>query len=80
MKLLFLRLACLAAPVLVASISPSAASIDIDGAFKAFWAAPAPQDAARAIPDIVKSGVGFGEALRRLKEGARTRRPSRRAS
>jgi hypothetical protein len=70
MKLLFVHLACLAALVLVtASITPSAASVDIDGAFKAFWAARAPQDAAKAIPDIVKSGVSFGDALRRLKEG-----------
>ncbi len=42
---------------------------DVDAAFKAFWAARSPQDAAKVIPDIVKSGVSFADALKRLKDG-----------
>lgn len=52
-----------------AALGASAASADVDAAFKAFWAAKNPQEAALTIPDVVKSGVSFGEALKRLKEG-----------
>jgi hypothetical protein len=41
----------------------------VDAAFKRFWDAGAPQDAARAIPDIVASGIDFDGALTRLKAG-----------
>src|SRR6185295_17399114 len=54
---------------LVASGVVSAAGPDVDAAFKAFWAARHPQEAARAIPDLVKSGVGFADALKRLTDG-----------
>lgn len=46
-----------------------AAAGDVEADFKAFWAARNPQDAAKVIPDILKSGVSVGEAIKRLKEG-----------
>ena len=49
--------------------APSAASKDLDEAFKAFWDARSPQAAARIVPDIVKSGVAFDEAFKRLQQG-----------
>src|SRR3990170_6289023 len=48
--------------------APSAASKDLDEAFKAFWDARSPQAAARIVPDIVKSGVAFDEAFKRLQQ------------
>jgi poly(3-hydroxybutyrate) depolymerase len=41
----------------------------IDAAFQKFWAARSPAEAGRAVEEIVKSGVSFDEALRRLKLG-----------
>jgi hypothetical protein len=41
----------------------------VDAAFTAFWQARSPQDAARAVPAIVKSGVSFDEAAKRLAAG-----------
>jgi hypothetical protein len=41
----------------------------IDASFERFWAADSPAAAARAAEDLVKSGVTFDEALRRLKLG-----------
>jgi len=55
--------------VAAATIAPAAASKDVGAAFKAFWDATSPQDAARAVPDIVSSGVTFDDALKRLREG-----------
>ena len=70
MKQLFVRLVFSVALVFVAaSTQPRAASGDVDSVFKAFWAARGPQDAAKVIPEIVKSGVGFAEVLKRLKDG-----------
>jgi len=46
-----------------------AATDDVDAAFKAFWAARNPQDAARLIPEIVKSRVSVADAVKRLKDG-----------
>ena len=54
---------------LAATIAPSAASKDVDAAFKAFWEAKSPRDAAMAVPDIVASGVTFDTAAKRLKDG-----------
>src|SRR5262249_54156003 len=49
---------------------PSAhAQKGIDAAFQSFWAARSAADAERLVPDLIKSGVGFDEALRRLKAG-----------
>ena len=41
----------------------------IEVSFQKFWAADSPATAARAADEIVKSGVSFDEALRRLKAG-----------
>lgn len=46
-----------------------AAAKNIDQAFKAFWEARSPQDAAKTIPDLVAAGVTFDEAWQRLREG-----------
>jgi poly(3-hydroxybutyrate) depolymerase len=54
---------------LAASIAVSAASAEVDRAFNGFWAARTPQEAAKLVPDIVRSGVTFDEASRRLKAG-----------
>ena len=51
------------------TIVTSAATADVDAAFKAFWSVKNPSDAAKAIPEIVKSGVSVDDALKRLKEG-----------
>jgi acetyl esterase/lipase len=45
------------------------AANDVDAAFKAFWDARSPQDAAKLIPGLLASGVSFDEALKRLKAG-----------
>ena len=42
---------------------------DVNATFDAFWAAESPEAAARLIDDIVKSGVTFDDAYRRLKHG-----------
>jgi hypothetical protein len=58
-----------AIPLFAATLVPYAAGKDVDTVFKAFWDARTPQDAAKVVPDIVASGVGFDEALKRLKAG-----------
>lgn len=56
-------LAALACSVVYAQASP------IDAAFQKFWAADSPTKAAQASEEILKTGVSFDEALRRLKAG-----------
>ena len=63
-----LGLACLLASGLAAS-HPAAAVKDVDAAFKAFWDARSPQDAAKAVPDLVASGVTFDDAAKRIRDG-----------
>src|SRR5215510_14899613 len=41
----------------------------IDAAFQKFWAAHSPEEAERAMDDVLKSGVTFDEAFGRLKAG-----------
>ena len=41
----------------------------IDAAFEKFWAAKSPSEAERRIDDIIKTGVTFDEAMRRLRAG-----------
>ena len=55
--------------LLAATAAASAASADVDAAFKAFWAASTQQDAAKVVPDLLRSGVTVDEALKRLKAG-----------
>ena len=40
-----------------------------DAEFQRFWSAKSPQEAAQRADDVVKSGITFDEALRRLKAG-----------
>jgi len=48
-----------------------------DAAFQKFWEAASPADAAQRIGEIENTGIGFDEALRRLKAGrAYTAQPS----
>jgi poly(3-hydroxybutyrate) depolymerase len=41
----------------------------IDAAFQKFWSAASPDGAERYAEDVFKSGVGFDEAMQRLKAG-----------
>ncbi|OFV90333.1 MAG: hypothetical protein A3G76_12995 [Acidobacteria bacterium RIFCSPLOWO2_12_FULL_65_11] len=55
--------------LLTAPLASATAAADVDRAFKAFWEARTPQDAAKVVPDIVASSVTFDEALKRLQDG-----------
>ena len=69
MKQPFLRLSAVCAfALLAATMVRSADSNDINAAFKAFWDARSPQDAARVVAAI-RAVSGFDEALKRLKVG-----------
>jgi hypothetical protein len=48
---------------------PVAQTADVGTAFAAYWAASSPEDAAREVDPIVRSGVTFDEAYRRLQRG-----------
>jgi PDZ domain len=48
---------------------PAAQTPTADEAFGAFWAAATPDDAAKLIDPIVRAGVNFDEAYRRLQRG-----------
>lgn len=41
----------------------------VDAAFQRFWDAATPTEAAALVPPLVETGVGFDEALRRLRQG-----------
>ena len=41
----------------------------VDTGFQKFWDARSPGDASKLIDDVIKSGVSYDEALRRLKQG-----------
>ncbi|PYS28829.1 MAG: hypothetical protein DMG11_11090 [Acidobacteria bacterium] len=49
--------------------APAQAQSRIDAVFQKFWAAHSPAEAERVADDVVKTGVTFDEALRRLKAG-----------
>ena len=49
--------------------SPRGNAARIETAFQKFWATRSPAEAARVVGDVVKSGITFDEALRRLKRG-----------
>jgi hypothetical protein len=57
--------------ILLAALSASAQSTAdrADAAFQKFWSAGSPGEAERYTDDIVKSGVTFDEAFRRLQTG-----------
>ena len=51
------------------SSRPTADVSSADGAFETFWSASSPGEAARLAEPILKSGVGFDEAYKRLQRG-----------
>jgi membrane-associated protease RseP (regulator of RpoE activity) len=48
---------------------PAAQSSALDAAFSTFWSASSPEEAARLAEPIVRAGVTFDEAYRRLRQG-----------
>jgi hypothetical protein len=65
-----LRAAVAAAAIAVCASSTAArAPESVDAAFTRFWDARSPQEAAKAIEPIIRSGVTFDDALTRLKRG-----------
>jgi len=61
--------AVLVACVVAQAARPSAQSPAADAAFDAFWGATSPEDAAKFVDGIVRAGVSFDEAYRRLQRG-----------
>src|SRR5882724_9245162 len=59
------------AGALAASLAghPSASTSPVDAAFEQFWAAASPQAASGLVDGIVRSGVTFDAAYRRLQHG-----------
>jgi len=69
MKLTRLGLSVIAATLFALPASYAQTSSRIDAAFEKFWAAKSPNEAERMVDDIIKAGVTFDDALRRLKAG-----------
>jgi len=70
MKRTILALLCLGVGIFLALPAAQAqGSSTIDAAFAKFWAAKSPSEAERMIADVLKTGVSFDEAWRRLKAG-----------
>src|SRR5260221_484818 len=72
MKLI--RLASLAFAVIAAGSATGVAGAiqgqsSVDSAFQKFWDARSPAEAAKQVDALVKTGVTYDEALRRLKQG-----------
>ena len=64
------RIACAFAVVaLVFSLLPAFAQNRLDAEFQKFWAARSPSEAERLVDGILKTGITFDEALKRLKLG-----------
>src|SRR5215831_1429173 len=55
--------------LLLALGSSHAQTRSVDAAFDKFWAASTPGEAEKIASDVVRAGVTFDEALRRLKAG-----------
>ncbi|HKB10373.1 MAG TPA: hypothetical protein VKD69_06960 [Vicinamibacterales bacterium] len=55
--------------LLLASAAAGAAAPTVDAAFEKFWSARNRDDAAKAASAVVSSGVGFDDALARLRRG-----------
>jgi hypothetical protein len=68
-----IRIALVLVVVLVAAAVATVVAINrtaaVDAAFNAFWMAQSPAEAADVIPEIVNTGVGVDEALKRLRTG-----------
>ena len=69
MKLTRLGLSVIAATLFALPASYAQTSSRLDAAFEKFWAAKSPNEAERMVDDIIKAGVTFDDALRRLKAG-----------
>src|SRR5213594_644008 len=69
MKLTRLSLYVIAATLFALPVSYAQTSSRLDAAFEKFWAAKSPDEAERMVDDIIKTGVTFDEAWRRLKTG-----------
>src|SRR2546427_4378869 len=69
MKLTPFGLAIVAGTLFALHSSYAQTSSRLDAAFEKFWAAKSPNEAERMVDDIIKTGVRFDEALRRLKAG-----------
>ena len=63
---LALAVTSLAVTVMASAQEPASA---VDRAFRSFWAAPHPAGAADRIEGILKTGVGFEDALARVRHG-----------
>src|SRR5262245_20033403 len=61
--------AIVATALVFSSVHAQSPSTRIDAAFQKFWSAGSPEEAERLADDVVKSGVTFDEAYRRLKAG-----------
>jgi hypothetical protein len=59
------RYACFLLPVALLAQNPAA----IDAAFQKFWAADSPKEARRLADDVLKTGVSFEDAMKRLSAG-----------
>ena len=64
-----LAIGTLLASPLTQSLISQARPAGIDSVFQTFWAAKSSNDAVRLVDDVVKTGVSFDEAVRRLKSG-----------
>ena len=60
---------CSVVLLIAALVSLQAQTRSVEVLFERFWAAGNPVEAEKVVPDLVKSGVGFDEAVRRLKAG-----------
>ena len=69
MKLTRLGLSVIAATLFALPASYAQTSSRLDATFEKFWAAKSPDEAERMVDDIIKAGVSFDDALRRLKAG-----------
>src|SRR5256885_178060 len=58
-----------AAVAITLYMAPLRGAGNVDAAFDAFWKAPDPKVAEKAIGGIVASGIDFDTAVRRLKAG-----------
>ena len=69
MKLTPFCLAIVAGTLFASHSSYAQTSSRVDAAFEKFWAAKSPNDAERTLDDVIKTGITFDEAWRRLKTG-----------
>jgi len=61
--------ATIAALVVFSGVHAQTPTNRVDSAFQKFWSATSPDEAERAVDDILKAAVTFDEAMRRLQAG-----------